>query len=65
MCSAIYAECVVASADNVIPTTREVTDSTTTHKHDGVLLKIVTFAADVGGDFLAFGEPDTGHFAKC
>jgi hypothetical protein len=38
---------------------------TATANHDGaVFLKVVAFAADVGGDFVSVAQTDTGIFSK-
>ena len=49
----------------MVTDTGEVADTTAADQHDGVLLKVVTFTTDVGGNFLAIGESNTGNLAKC
>src|SRR5207248_11688796 len=49
---------------DVVAHARQVTHATTTYKHDGVLLQIVTLAWDVGRDLDAIGKPNARHFAK-
>jgi hypothetical protein len=51
--SAFYPEGVTGATDNLIANPRQVTDTTTTNKHDRVLLKVVTFTRDVDRNFLA------------
>jgi hypothetical protein len=60
----VDAEAVEGAADDVVTTTGKVADSTTTHEHDGVFLQVVTFAADVRGDFLTVREANTSHLPK-
>jgi hypothetical protein len=60
----IDAEAVEGAADDVVPDAGKVTDSTTTHEHNGMLLQVVSFATDVRRDFLAVGETNTSHLAK-
>jgi hypothetical protein len=48
----------------MIPDTRQVLDPPTPHEHDRVLLKVVPFARDVGGDFQAVAQPDPGDFTQ-
>src|SRR5262249_28822526 len=52
------------AADNVIADARQVADTAAAHQHDRVLLQVVAFAGDVGGDFLAIGQADAGHLAQ-
>ena len=46
-------EGVERTTDDVVANAGKVTDTSATHKHDGVLLEVVPFAANVSGDFLA------------
>jgi hypothetical protein len=62
--ASIDAKAVEGSADDVIPDTGKVTDSTTTHEHDGMFLEVMSFAPDVCRDFLAVRESNTSHLAK-
>lgn len=43
----------------------KVTDSTATNEHDGVLLEVVSFTADVGSDFLAVRKANPGDLSEC
>jgi len=55
-----YAGTVQDAPDNVIPNAGQVPDAAAADKDRAVLLKIMIDAGDVGGDFLAVGEPDAG-----
>jgi len=52
------------TADDVVTDTRKIWHTTTTDEHNGVLLEVVTFAADIGPDFLAVGQADTRDLAE-
>ena len=52
------------AADDVVADARQVADAAAPHQDDRVLLEVVPLAADVGGDFLAVGEPDSRHLAQ-
>src|SRR6266542_6946412 len=45
--------------DHLVPNAREVPDPTTSDQHDGVLLKVVADARDVGGDLDAGGQANS------
>src|SRR5689334_17184683 len=62
--AAVDAEAVKRAADDVIADTREVADAAAADEHDAVLLQVVLFAGDVGGHFLAVGEPNAGDLAE-
>lgn len=51
--SAFYPKGVTRATDHLVANTRQVTDTTTSNKHDRVFLKIVTFAGNVNRHFLA------------
>src|SRR4051812_24573823 len=50
--------------DDMVADARQVADASATHQDDRVLLQVVPLAADVGGDLLAVGEPDSRHLAQ-
>src|SRR5947208_1434543 len=62
--AAIDAEGVERAADNVVAHARKVADAAAANQHDAVFLKVVLFAWDVGGHFLAVGEPDAGDLSQ-
>src|ERR1700760_983181 len=55
---------VERTADDLVPDTGQVADTTATDEHDRVLLQVVPDAGDVGGDLDLAGQPDTGHLAQ-
>src|SRR6202012_843500 len=55
---------VERTADDLVPDTGQVADTTTADEHDRVLLQVVPNAADVGGDRHRDGQPDTRHLAQ-
>jgi hypothetical protein len=46
------ASAIEAAADDVIANAREILDTATANHHGRVFLKVMAFAADVGGDFI-------------
>ena len=48
----------------MITNTGKVLHTTTTHKHDGVLLEVVALTADVGDNFFAIGKANFSNFTK-
>lgn len=57
-----YTGAVQHTADDVVTNTRQVTYTTTTNQDNGVLLKVVTFAANISGDFLLVRQSYPSHF---
>ena len=57
-------ETVESAADDVIPDTRKVFDTTSADEDDRVLLKVMSFTWDVGDDFLAVCEANLCDFAQ-
>src|SRR6185312_17565428 len=55
---------VERATDDVIADTRQVFDAAATDQHDGVLLQVVAFAADVCPDFVAIRKTDTSNLAQ-
>jgi hypothetical protein len=60
--TAADAERIKDASDHLIANTRQVTDSTTANKNDGVFLQVVPFARDVSRYFLTVRKADTSHF---
>ena len=58
----IYAGGIQSSSKDVVTYTRQVLYTASTDKHDGVLLKVVTLARDVGIDLFRVGKADTRDF---
>src|SRR5207344_1906742 len=56
--------CVERAADDLVAHTGEVLHTTTTHQHHRVLLQVVTFARDVGGDLDLAGQLDARDLPK-
>src|SRR5262249_19518591 len=52
------------TADDVVAHPRQVADASAADEHDGVLLKVVSLAGDVGGDLDAVGQAAAGHLAQ-
>ena len=50
---------------DVVTHTREILHTAAAHEHDGVLLQIVAFARNVGGDFDARAQAHTGDLTQC
>jgi hypothetical protein len=55
----------VAAADHVVSHAWKISYTSATNEHDGVLLEVVAFAADVGGNFLAVGQANSSNLTKC
>src|SRR3954463_9538501 len=51
-------------ADDLVAHARKVLDAAATDEHDGVLLKVVPLAGDVGRDLDAARDADAGHLAQ-
>src|SRR6185503_229354 len=62
--AAVDARCVERSTDDVIADTRQILHTAAANEHDRVLLQVVAFAGDVGGDFEPVGQTHTCHFAE-
>lgn len=54
--ASIDTEAVEGATNDVISNARQISNSSTAHEDDGVLLKVMTFAADVRRDFATVGE---------
>ena len=52
------------AAHDVVAHAGQVPHATAAHKHNAVLLQIVAFATDVGGDFYAIRQAYARHLAK-
>src|SRR5664280_736255 len=59
-----HAGCVERSADHLVTDARQVLHTAAADQHDRVLLEVVAFAGDVGGDLEPTGQPDTGHLPE-
>src|SRR5688572_153127 len=55
---------VEGAADHLVSDSRQVLDPAAAHEHDGMLLKVVALAGDVGGDLHPVGEPHAGDLAQ-
>jgi hypothetical protein len=55
---------IEGAADHMITNTGEVLNSATTDEHQGVLLKVVPLARDVGGDLHPVRETNTSDLTK-
>src|SRR5690625_2234667 len=56
---------IQSTADNLVADTWKVFHATATDKHDGVLLEVVAFTWDVGGNFDTTGQTNTCDFTQC
>ena len=61
LATAVNSGCIEGTADDVITHAWEVLNTTATDHNDGVFLKVVAFAGDVGVDLFLVGEADTGN----
>src|SRR5690606_15744018 len=52
---------VQGAADGVIAHTRQVLDAAAADQDHRVLLEVVSFTADIAGDFEPVGQPHTSH----
>jgi hypothetical protein len=52
------------TTDDMITDTWKIRDTTTTDKHDCVLLEVVTFTTDICPNFLTVGKAHTSDLAK-
>tara|TARA_B100000959_G_C14463185_1_gene411883 strand:- start:54 stop:392 length:339 start_codon:yes stop_codon:yes gene_type:complete len=48
----------------VVANTRQIPNSTTTHKNNGVFLKVMAFTTDVRRDLFAIGQTNTGDLPE-
>src|SRR3954447_23927690 len=62
--AAIDAEGVERAADDVVAHAGQIAHAAAADQHDAVFLKVVLFAGDVGGDFLAVAEPHAGDLSQ-
>jgi len=60
----INPEAVQRSTNDVISNTRQILYSTPTNQHDRVLLKIMTFAGDVGNYLVPVCQAHFGDFSQ-
>src|SRR5665647_859828 len=56
--------CVEGATDDLVADPRQILHTTATHKDNRVLLEVVPFTGDIGGDLEATGQADTGHLAE-
>ncbi len=62
--ASVDAEAIERAAHDVVTDAGEVTNAAAANEDDGVLLKVVAFAADVGRDFFAVGEANARDLAE-
>src|SRR5512136_866896 len=55
---------VQGAANDMVPNPRQILDASTSHQHHRVLLQVVPFAPDVGGDFLSVAHADARDFPQ-
>src|SRR4051794_8776925 len=60
----LHAARVERAADDLVAHAGEVLHSATADENDRVLLEVVAFTGDVGGDFHAARETDASHLAQ-
>ena len=63
--SSIDAEGIAAATNYLISNSRQVTNTTATDEHNRVLLKIVTLAGNIYGDFFAIRQSHASNFPQC
>jgi phosphoribosyl-AMP cyclohydrolase len=59
-----YTGSIECAANDFVTNTWKVANTTTTNKHDAVLLQVVTLAWNVRGDFNATCKTNTSHLTK-
>lgn len=59
MLATVDTQGITSPADDVIPDTRQIADTTTTHQDNRVFLEIVALAWNINRDFAPIGEPNT------
>ena len=57
----LHAGGVERATHDVVTHTGKILDTTTAHKHDGVLLKVVAFTGNIGVNLLTVGETHTSN----
>ena len=60
----LYAFAIEGAADYVVTNTRQVFYSATTYQDYRVLLEVMTFTTDVGGNFNSVGEAHPRNFTQ-
>jgi energy-coupling factor transporter ATP-binding protein EcfA2 len=60
----VYAEAVKGTTNDVVTDTGKILYASTAHQHDGVLLEVVTFTADVRNHFVTVCETHFGDLTK-
>ena len=60
----IDAEGIEDAADDLVADAGEVADTAAADEHNGVLLQVMAFTGDIGGQFLAVGQADTGDLPQ-
>src|SRR5690606_29799815 len=61
----LHAGSVQRTAHGVVTHTRQVLHTTAADQYNAVLLQVVTFTADVGGDFVTVGQAHTADLTQC
>ncbi|VTM73929.1 Uncharacterised protein [Raoultella planticola] len=65
MLTVFNAGAVKRTTNGVVTNTRKVFYTTATDQDHGVFLQVVTFTADVGGDFETVSQTNTANFTQC
>ena len=64
-CSSLYPWCIKRTTHDVILYTRKVFYPSASYQDDRVLLKIVSFTADIGDDLISTCESDFCYLSQC
>ncbi|ALP42202.1 hypothetical protein WL1483_2783 [Aeromonas schubertii] len=64
MLTVFHASTVQSTTNGVITHTRQVLNTTAADQNNRVLLQVVTFTTDVGGDFETVGQTHTANFTQ-
>lgn len=63
--ASVHTQCVASSTYNVVSHAWQVTNSSTTHQHNRVLLQVVTLTGNVDRDFFAIGQTNPSDLPQC
>ncbi|EDT88871.1 hypothetical protein BIFLAC_04596 [Bifidobacterium animalis subsp. lactis HN019] len=56
---------IECTTHDVVTHARQILDTAAAHEHDGVLLQVVAFARNIGGDFDAGAQTNTSDLTQC
>ena len=64
LCAVLNCSAVICTTNDLVANARKVADTATADKHNGVLLKVVPLAGDVGGNLDAVDKTYTSNLTK-